>query len=404
MKIEKNDKYITIAAYALGVILISILAVMAIFKFSSIATVLTKILSVLSPLFIGLVLAYILNPIMMFIEKKIISRVFKKAKRSHKRMISTVLTILVFIGIIAGLLSFVIPEIIDSVSSLAVNIPQYAGKIKHWIEVRLAENEAMLDYFTKQIDQITSYLSNISIADKIYEVIATVTSSFIGIANAVINLFIGMIISIYLLLDKEKLMAQTKKVMYAMLPKKPCDSFFGLTSKINDIFMGSIVSKLVDSLIVGIICFIGMMIFRMPYPVLISVIIGITNLIPYFGPFIGTIPSAFLIVLVDPLKMIWFVVFMIVLQQIDGNLIFPKLQGDLTGLSPLWALLAITIGGEFFGIVGMLVSVPVFAVIYLIAKIGIENLLRKKALPVDTADYRIAEKQEPVKTSKKPKK
>lgn len=400
MKIQKNDKYNTIAVYALGVIVISMVLIVAIFKFSSLTAIVSKVISVFTPLFIGITLAYVLNPVMVFIENKMLSKVFKKLKRSRIRMISTVMTILFFIGVVAGLLAFVIPEIIDSVTSLAKNIPSYASNIKDWIQLRLSENEQITSFFTGQIDKITDYLSSISVADTVYDVFTTLTNSFIGIVTALVNFFIGLIISIYLLFDKEKLMAQSKKFMYATLPKKSCDSFFGLTSKINEIFMGSIVSKIVDSVIVGLACFFGMIILKMPYPVLISVIIGVTNIIPYFGPFIGAIPSALLILFVDPMKMVWFVVFMVVLQQIDGNLIFPKLQGDSTGISPLWALLAITVGGEFFGIIGMLLAVPVFAVIYMVTKILIEKKLRIKAMPVSTNDYLPAAAKEIPQTEK----
>ncbi|WP_346873677.1 AI-2E family transporter [Clostridium sp. UBA5988] len=200
-------------------------------------------------------------------------------------------------------------------------------------------------------------------------------------------MFIATIISIYLLAGKEKFFAQIKKFLYAMLPEKPVKYVIELTRSSHKTFIGFLGGKLLDSLIIGVICFVGMKIFKMPYPLLVSFIIGITNIVPVFGPFIGAVPSVIIIFITSPIKALWFILFILVLQQFDGNILGPKILGNSTGLTAFWVMFAILLGNGLFGVVGMILGVPTFAVIYSIIVSVINNALKEKGLPVEAKEY-----------------
>ena len=202
-----------------------------------------------------------------------------------------------------------------------------------------------------------------------------------------LNIMIGVIISVYLLVSKQKFVGQGKKVLYALFYERQANNILEVVRKSHSIFSGFISGKLIDSLIIGVLCFIGMSIMKMPYIPLVSVLVGVTNVIPFFGPYLGAIPSILLILLISPGKGIMFLIFIIILQQLDGNIIGPKILGSSTGLSAFWVIFAILIGSGLFGIIGMIAGVPVFAVIYYLIKTGLEYSLRKKNLPTDTKEY-----------------
>ena len=208
-----------------------------------------------------------------------------------------------------------------------------------------------------------------------------------NILNEVLNFLIGLIVSVYLLFSKEQYSAQCKKMTYAFLKTNHANMLLHLTKKSNEIFGGFIIGKIIDSAIIGVLCFIGLSLIKMPYTLLVSVIVGVTNVIPFFGPYIGAIPSAFLILLSDPKKGLYFIIFILVLQQIDGNVIGPKILGNSTGLSPFWVVFSILIGGGMFGFVGMIMGVPTFAVIYYIISMITSQRLERKNLPLTTVHY-----------------
>ena len=216
---------------------------------------------------------------------------------------------------------------------------------------------------------------------------ANFTLGIFGFVLALKNFLLGIIVSIYLLLSKETLLAQVKKTILALFNKKTCEKTFMIYHKSNGLFIGFITGKIIDSLIIGILCFIGMTIFKMPYSVLISVIIGVTNIIPFFGPFIGAIPSALLILLAKPSFLLPFLIFVFVLQQFDGNILGPRILGDSTGLPAFWVLFSIFLGGGLFGFVGMLLGVPTFALVYALFRTFIEHRLESKNLPKETDAY-----------------
>ena len=399
MKIEPNKKYNTIAAYTIGVVFICLLLLVLVFKFGAVLSVVGKILSAISSVLIGVVIAYILNPIVVFLENKVLCKIFKKDKPNKVfRAISVVVTMLLFLAFIATVVGFVIPEIIESVSSLVLALPTYAQSITLWTQNTLANNEALRDFLIAETDTIVSYIQDI--AGKAGPFISSLANGVIEVVYGVFRFLIGCIVATYLLLSKEKFIAQIKKIIVSLTPRQFSYKFFSISHKIDQILIGSVLGKILDSLIIGIICFIGMMIFNktidMPYPILISVIVGVTNIIPFFGPFIGAIPSAFLVFIEEisnmngfeiPFKTIWFIVFILVLQQFDGNFLGPKLQGEMVGLSAFWILFSILLGGGLFGFFGMLLAVPVFAIVYMLTDLYVNYKLRKRGMVTETDAY-----------------
>ena len=230
---------------------------------------------------------------------------------------------------------------------------------------------------------------------------ATINTT-ISITSTVVNVFVGIVISIYLWVSKETFFAQIKKFLYAFCPDRFVERMVRLVHSSNKIFSGFVIGKILDSLIIGILCYIGMRLIGIPYALLISVLVGVTNVIPYFGPFIGAIPSILLLLLIDPLEALWFAIFVTVLQQVDGNIIGPKILGDSTGLSAFWVIFAVTFFGGLFGFAGMLIGVPLFAVLYALVKEASENRLVKKDKPLATSSY--ASEENPLILSEKKKK
>lgn len=217
--------------------------------------------------------------------------------------------------------------------------------------------------------------------------ITRITSGLFEVGAYVYNFIIGLIVSIYLLLSKNRLLGHFKKLLYTLCPPTPANRTLEIARYTNRVFKGFLVGKLVDSTIIGLLCFLGTTLLRIPYSLLISIVVGVTNVIPYFGPFIGAIPSALLVLMLDPYKCLIFVIFILVLQQLDGNVIGPKILGNTTGVSSLGVLISILVGGGLFGLVGMLVCVPTYAVLYSLIKGSAEQKLKKNGLPTDTQTY-----------------
>ena len=390
MKLFTNKKYNTITLYVLLVIAISLIMIVSLFKFSKILTVLEQIIAVLMPIIWGLIIAYLLNPIMKFFEK-ILNKIFFR-KKQHKKVcrgISVTITTLVLLILLSALVYVVVPQLILSIKSIFDNAPDGFKNFQNWINNIMDNNPALNNYITSEFETILEYLEDL--VTKLQPTFNNFVSDFtLGVVHFLLALkdfILGIIVSIYLLLSKETLLAQTKKIMLALFKKKTCENLFSLYHKSNGMFIGFISGKIIDSFIIGVLCFIGMSIFNMPYIVLISVIIGVTNIIPFFGPFIGAIPSAFLILLVEPKMILPFGIFIIVLQQFDGNILGPRILGNSTGLPAFWVLFAIFLGGGLFGFVGMLLSVPTFAVLYGLFRTYIESKLEKNNLPKETSAY-----------------
>lgn len=403
MKFRWDKKYLYWGVTAFLVLASAILFYYFLFHGNNIKSGLSKTLSICMPIIYGLVLAYLETPIVNYMEKKwflpICEKHNKEAGVSRKqkkfiRTISVVLTVLFMILIFYMFFAMVIPQLVYSLQNIAMQFPTYVDNLDKITTKLLDKNpeleqiaSSMLTQYSsetesflngKLLPQLNVWLTQLS---------GTLFASVISLIRALWNLVIGVIISVYILFSKETFAGQCKKVIYALLNRENANETVSNIRFINRTFGGYISGKLADSLIIGLLCFIGMTFLQLPYTMLVSVIVGVTNIIPFFGPYIGAIPSALLILMVDPKEAFYFIIFILFLQQFDGNFLGPKILGNKTGLSSFWVIFSITVLGGYFGILGMAIGVPIFAVIYTGVKALTVRSLNKKGLSTNTSDY-----------------
>lgn len=395
MKFERNNKYTTIAIYAFLVVVASILFYYAFLSLGGGFPWIRKVMGFLKSVIYGLVFAFLLNPVLRFVETKLLGKT--KLRPTRRRGVGLLITYLFVLAFLALFFSLVIPQVFASAAALADNIQGYINVIMGWYNELVdysaqgeGEFSAML---TGLLDQALLSLQNTLnnagqyISQIAWEVWGATQRITTGIIMGVVNFVLGLIVSLYLLMDREKMMAQTRKALRALLPERGFHLLLDIAQDANRIVGGFVVGKVIDSVIIGIICFIGMTVFRLPYAALISMVIGITNVIPYFGPFLGAIPCAFIILVDSPIKMIWFVLFILALQQFDGNILGPKILGDSIGLSPFWIIFSIMLFNGLLGMLGMFIGVPLFAIIYSLFKRFTSYLLERKGESPNTRDY-----------------
>lgn len=385
MKIKLNSN---IAKRTISNIIVVSVGIILFFIIKNLGGIFNKageIIKLLMPFIYGFSMAYLLAIPLKFLEDKVLKFMDKKNQYKAKRFISITITYISAAILISIVFSILVPELSRSIYTLLENIPEYIKALEEYINnivIALNLNGDMVEDIVKDFNSISKYITSIAgtaVLD-LFQFSANIT-------QYILNIFIATIISIYLLAGKEKFFAQIKKFLYAMLPEKPVKYVIELTRSSHKTFIGFLGGKLLDSLIIGIICFVGMKIFKMPYPLLVSFIIGITNIVPVFGPFIGAVPSVIIIFIASPIKALWFILFILVLQQFDGNILGPKILGNSTGLTAFWVMFAILLGNGLFGVVGMILGVPTFAVIYSIIVSVINNALKEKGLPVEAKEY-----------------
>lgn len=386
MKINWNNRYATIAMYAFLVICASILLYLGISQINLIEASISDFIRTLQPFIIGGALAYLLNFILRFYEDYILShKTFKKLKKSGKRGIGLLLTYITASIITYLFIQFVLPQLIESIIGLVNNIPQYLNdltKVTNEIFDDLNLQPEYISLITDKFGEAITYIITL-----ISNLVPVIGNFIVDATSSILNIIIGIIVSIYILIDKEKFMALGKKIVYAICSENKAKFILRLATQSNMTFSRFIGGKILDSFIIGVLTFLILTIFKMPYVLLISVIIGVTNIIPFFGPFIGGIPAAIIILFVSPIKALWFIIIIIVIQQIDGNIIGPKILGDSIGISAFWILFSLLVAAKFMGFVGMIIGVPLFAVIYSLLKEVVEAKLKKKGLKVETKDY-----------------
>ena len=386
MKIDWNSKYTTIAAYAFIVACSVIIFYLSISQLGMVLNKISGAIGILQPFIIGFSIAYLLNFVLRFYENKVFEYKWaRKLKIKSKRGLGILFTYVTATIVAYLFIKFVLPQLFDSIIGLINDIPMYINETTKFIDKLLLELNIEEQYLQLINDNFKGFINYVV---KFCTNLIPVLGSFLSnIASSIWNIILGIIISIYLLIDKEKFCALSKKITYALLPKAPANKAIEITHISNDTFGKFLVGKIVDSAIIGILTFIILTVCKIPYTILISVIVGITNIIPFFGPFIGAIPSVIIILFVSPIKAVWFLVIIFVIQQLDGNIIGPKILGDSIGISAFWILFSILVAGKFLGIVGMIIGVPLFAVVYSIIKELVEDRLRKKGLKVETEDY-----------------
>ena len=396
MKLNMNKKYTTIAVYAFLVIAAAITFFFVISEHSVVGRMAGTFFGLMTPFIYGAALAYVLNPVLNWLEKKVFPKVFgdRVSKRS-RRGLGVLLTFLLGCAVVALFLAVLIPQIVESIDNLAQSIYAFLPQAQNFLNDLIAQygtNEMLVDVLSMLgVDISDPSMALQRLATRSYTFLTQVLPNLFGgvmrFTSGLLDVVVGIIIAIYLLLSKEIFYAQVKKLLFAFVPRRVAQATLNLTHDSNAIFCGFISGKILDSAIIGVLCFIGCSVLQMPYTVLVSFIVGVTNVIPYFGPFIGAIPSIFIIMIADPLKSLVFAVFVLILQQLDGNIIGPKILGDSTGLSAFWVIFAVTFFGGLFGFVGMLIGVPTFAVIYALVRNFAEFKLGKKGLKTQTPDF-----------------
>ena len=400
MKNQDFKRYIYNGITAVAVIAVCIVFWYCIQKWDSVYRVLQMIVRITSPIIYGAVLAYLLAPIYNRVRAAVTNRASAKIKNEKyinalSKMSATIVSLLVVFLVVASLFQMLIPQMVESIMGIKESFPVYLQNLYNWVQQVLSNNSefenVVLDYLQSGVVYLEGWLSktvtNLDIS-KIGALLTGVSNSVLGLLNILKNWFIGLIVMVYLLNIKDVLVAQAKKIAYGCFNLKWANAIVAEMRFVHRVFGGFIIGKLLDSLIIGIICFIGTSLMKMPFALLLSVIVGVTNIIPFFGPFIGAIPSGFLVLLVSPVKCLYFLLFVLLLQQFDGNILGPKILGDYTGLSSFWVLFSILLFGGLFGFIGMIIAVPTFAVIYDLVARGINSSLRKKALSQNTDDYK----------------
>lgn len=397
---ETFHKYIVIAMISGITFLVCMLVFFIFLRFEGFSKIWEKIMKILMPFIVGLGLAYVLNPVMIFCEKwfcKLFGKKIKNEKRKQKfsRVVGVSGSILFLILLIFLLLEMLIPQLYESLKKLVLTAPTEVNNFMDWINHVFSSESEISKLLGISITEATQFVNTWieeHLLSQMNTYISSITSGVVSVAKGFLNFVIGIIISIYLLLSKETFIGQTKKIIYTIFSPRAGNKIISTARKSNEIFGGFIAGKILDSVIIGLLCYICSVILNFPYALLVSVIVGVTNVIPFFGPYIGAVPSAIIIILANPIKGLYFIIFIIILQQIDGNIIGPKILGDSTGLSAFWVVFAILVAGGLFGFVGMLLGVPTFAVIYNIVGEIVENHLKKKQLPTSTEEYIGADK------------
>ena len=399
---EKNDfkRYIYTGVTAVSVIALCILFWYCIQNWDSVIGLVKKVLGIVAPIIYGAVLAYLTAPIYNRVKngvKNMLSSVWKDEKHlnSLAKAAGTVASLALVLAIVAGMFQMLIPQLLESLKGIRDSFPQYLQNLYAWIQQVLADNpdiETMvLNNLQNGVKMFESWLEKSFTQidmNRLADFVTGVSSSVISLLEFVKNWLLGLIVMVYLLNIKDVLIAQAKKIVYSCMSLKWANSVVEEMRLVNQMFGGFIIGKLVDSLIIGIICFVGVSLMKMPFPMLLSVIIGVTNIIPFFGPFIGAIPTGFLVLLVSPVKCLYFLLWILLLQQFDGNILGPKILGNSTGLSSFWVLFSILLFGGLFGFVGMIIAVPAFAVIYDLIARAVHHSLRNRKLSMTTEDYK----------------
>ncbi|MDO5141770.1 MAG: AI-2E family transporter [Eubacteriales bacterium] len=403
-KLNAQPHYFQWGLTAFCVIVLSAVVVFLLRWLPGIWQMTKKLLGILSPFIYGFVMAYLLVPVFNGLYKRVQPRLASRLKNGTgiAKGLCSLLTLAIGLTVVGVLLWMVLPQLIVSVFSLLGSMEYYLDEISSWVASLLKDNPVIernfLQLYDQFSDQIVDWVQNIALPQ-----LVSLMTGVVSTVSVLLDLFIGIIIALYILNSKDVFCAQAKKMTYSLFSIDRANHILGRVKYVHRVFGGFITGKLIDSLIIGVLCFIGLRLFISfglmtmdpSYALLISVIIGVTNIIPFFGPFIGAIPSTILIMVISPVQAVYFVVFIFALQQFDGNILGPKILGDSTGLSSFWVMFAILLFGGVFGFAGMAVGVPLFAVLYSIVSELVNSLLRKRGLSEDTNDYRGSRQLDP---------
>ncbi len=398
----RNNPYFQLGVVLLIVLLVGSCLLTIVFHLEAAGRIAQKIGDVCSPLILGVVFAYLMNPLMNFMYRRIHPFFLKRKKDKKKaanisRALSVIFAIACSLILVYEFFAMLLPQLYESIAGIVGNFSGYYASLEQWVTEFLADNptiqEYVMDIFSGGFAMLRDWITN-GLLPNMETIISGLTSSVMSVVGIAFDILIGFCAAVYILCSKDTFIAQSKKVMVAICKEKTADQIFDLGRKIHKVFSGFIIGKILDSMIIGVLCYIGMLILKLPYPALIATVIGVTNVIPFFGPFIGAIPSTLLILLVDPLQALYFGLFVLALQQLDGNVIGPRILGDTVGISGFWVLVSITVAGGLFGFAGMLLGVPVFAVLYMLVNDYVVARLKEKNKPLETPQYHSIQKVE----------
>lgn len=413
MKREDRNPYLAMGLTAFAVIAASLLLFFLLFHMKEVAGFLGTLGVILRPIFMGAVIAFLLLPVHRGILRFLMAMTTDKRKADRRNVaflnfVAIILSLLLAVFLIYLLMAMVIPQVYASIVGLVQSIPDYIEVIQVWLQTFFEDNpdiqSAVMSVYTSSAASLEQWLNsdilpNLESVSTTFQwvrttvwpnftgVMAGVSGVVVGFLVLVKDLLIAVIVSVYLLARKDTFAAQSKKIVYSLFRTDIADLLVDEVRSAYKIMSGFINGKLVDSLIIGVICFVCCTLFKFPYPALVATVVGVTNIIPFFGPFIGAVPCGLLIFLVSPLQAVYFAIFIVVLQQFDGNILGPKILGETTGLASFWVLFSILLFGGLFGFAGMVLGVPVFAMIYSVISRTVAHGLRARSLPVETGEY-----------------
>ena len=413
MKRENRGPYLAMGLTAFAVIAASLLLFFLLFHMKEVTGFLGTLGVILRPIFMGAVIAFLLLPVHRGILKFLMAMTTDKRKADHRNVaflnfVAIILSLLLAVFLIYLLMAMVFPQVYESIVGLVQSIPDYIEVVQGWLQTFFEDNpdiqSAVMSVYNSSAASLEQWLNsdilpNLESVSTTFQwvrttiwpnftgVMAGVSGVVMGFLVLVKDLLIAVIVSVYLLARKDVFAAQSKKIVYSLFRTDIADLLVDEVRNAYKIMSGFINGKLVDSLIIGVICFICCSLFKFPYPALVATIVGVTNIIPFFGPFIGAVPCGLLIFLVNPLQAVYFAIFILVLQQFDGNILGPKILGETTGLASFWVLFSILLFGGLFGFAGMVLGVPVFAMIYSVVSRTVAHGLRARNLPVETEEY-----------------
>ena len=392
-----DKKYFLWGVTAFCVIACSIIFYMALNYIGLIRTGLAGLIKILTPFIVGLVISYLLSPLVKALQTNgldnFCSRIYRKRPAKAKRLsrsLSVLISEIIMLALIAALVYLIIPQLYSSIELIILNSPTYIDNISRWIEKVFADYPDIEQFISNLLgdgsENIIAWLKD-TVLPNFANLLSNVGNGVFVFAKFILNFIIGIIVSVYLLSNSEGFIAAAKRMLYSVFSVNGTRKLLDGLRFTDKTFIGFINGKLLDSAIIGLICYIVCAILKMPYALLVSVIVGGTNIVPFFGPFIGAVPSSIIILMVDPMKCFIFVIFVVILQQIDGNIIGPKILGSSIGINGFWVMFAIIVGAGLFGFWGMLLGVPVFVVIYTLINDCVLKKLQKNHLPTDEADY-----------------
>ncbi len=393
MKLHRNEKYVKWGLTALAVIVAGTLFWIIFSNLRGFYGLILDFLEIISALLYGCLFAYLMNPVMKRVQgwmDKLLSKrnISERAAKRASKTVGIVVAVLVLLAAMYAIVALIVPNLIESLRQLlsAEQLQSYYDTASKWLENLIADTDFerwLNQNVGSALELVMEELKKIDLTS----ILSGLTSSVYNVVLAVFNILLGIVAAVYILVFKDKLKAQSKKLTVAVFNADHANRLFELARRTDRIFGGYLIGKIIDAVIVGVITYIGMLIMGMPYAPLIATIVGVTNVIPFFGPLLGMIPSALLLLIDDPLNALYFVIFILILQQIDGNIIENRILGEKLGISDLWVLVAILIFGGVFGFAGMLLGVPIFAVLYMLISDGINKRLKKKRYPVETEAY-----------------